>query len=296
MKHIHSMLSAALFSCLLFTATSCIHQGDLNLDPVPDIAFQYTSNGLTLTFKPATDGVSNVSWTSSDGGTGTGDSYVHTFSKPAIYWVSMTGSINGKEQYCATKVVVAKAALVSMNDNTFDDWKKVTYPDFQFTGQEAGVTPVICGKADYDANYVYFYIEFSNTLNPEVNADKAIFSFKCDSNADKATGHVTSSIGADYLMEGNITGAAPWYDFYTGASGDWVHIDDANWVSSVMVLGHREVTASTTKIEWAYKLSNLGITSNSFRFVLSVYTGGWDDADFMMYNGDKKIVLDMNKE
>ena len=291
------MLSAALFCCLLFTTASCIHKGDLNLDPVPDIAFAYSSDGLTLTFKSATDNVSNISWISSDGGTGTGDSFVHAFAKPASYWVTMKGTYNGKEETVSTKVLVAKAALVSMTDNSFADWDKVTYEDFQFTGQTPGESPIIKAKMDYDANYIYFYIEFSNTVNAGLNADSAIFSFTSDSDDNTATGNSYYDVGGEYLMEGCLTTAEPWYDFYSGsASAGWTHIDDANWLGTILTIGHKEVTDQTTKMEWAYSRKDLNITSTSFTFVLHVYDGDWNDADIVTYNGSESIHIVMDKQ
>ena len=289
------MLSAALFSCLLFTATSCIHQGDLNLEPVPAFGFEYASNGLTLTFKPDITGVSDISWTTSDGGTGTGDSFVHTFTSPAIYWVSMKGTYNGVQQSCATKVLVAKAALVSMKDNSFDDWNKVTYPDFQFTGSGAGY--LLSGKFDYDADYIYFFAEFSNTKSETFNAESTIIVFKLDSDVDKSTGTSTAGIGAEYEMEGSIAASAAnyWCSFYNGSTGGWVAVTDTDWNNSVIVLGHKEVTATTTKLEWAYKRSNLGLSSNSFRFVMRFNDSGWSTKDLFYYGGSNKIVINMDK-
>lgn len=297
-KYLIYILSAVCGCLLLFSMTSCIHEGDLDLAAVPDIGFTYTSNGLTLTFTSATAEATNLTWKVSDGATGSGNEFVHKFEKPAIYWVQMTGTFNGKEQTCATKVLVAKPANVSMTDNTFDDWNKVTDSDFIFTGETAGTTPIISAKFDYDANYIYFYVEFSNTLNPGVDSEKAIFSFNCDSDDNLATGMSTDGVGADYLMEGCLTCSTPWYDFYTCTDeANWTHIDDANFLSSIMILGHKEVTAETTKLEWAYSRSLFKITSTSFKYVLKMYDGDWSDADALHDStGSKVISASLNKE
>ena len=41
---------------------------------------------------------------------------------------------------------------------SFDDWNGVTYPDFILSGKGA----VISAKVDYDANYIYIYVEFDS--------------------------------------------------------------------------------------------------------------------------------------
>ncbi len=297
MKRFYFNILSAVYGCLLLlSATSCIHNGDLELSKVPTIGFTYASNGLSLTFTASDASISNVSWKVSDGGTGSGNEFVHAFAKPAVYWVQMTGTLNGEEQTCATKVVVAKPAKVNMKDNTFDDWKNVTDPDFIFTGEVPGSSPVLEGKFDYDANYIYLYIAFSNTINPGVNSEKAIFSFKSDSDENKATGKSTHGIGAEYLMEGCLTCATPWYDFYTGTDS-WNHISDANFLEKVMILGHKEVTNDVTKLEWAYSRDMFDINSTSFRFILKVYDGDWNDADGLYdKSGGDVITISLTKE
>ncbi|MCI2082976.1 MAG: hypothetical protein LKK08_06805 [Bacteroidales bacterium] len=297
MNNIFSKITAAFSVFMLLGAVSCIHQGDLNLDPVPDLAFSYESDGLTLTFTSDTEDASDISWTSSDGGTGTGDTFVHTFASPDTYWVQMKGDYNGEEQTVSTKVLVAKAALVSMSDGTCDDWDNVQYSDFQFTGESEG-SPVICGKFDYDANYIYLYLELDNTAKDNVTNDSAIISFSCDADDDATTGCPDDGIGADYLMEGCLTTSEPCYDFYTGSTdGDWTHIDDATILDNIMVLGHEETTPeNVTKFEWAYSRKTMEITSTSFKFILLIYDGDWNDADAFYYNGDSAISIAMDKQ
>ncbi|MBQ5528669.1 MAG: hypothetical protein IIU05_06440, partial [Bacteroidales bacterium] len=79
MKKIITLLSIAAMAVL----SSCIREGDLDLDPVPDIAFDYTCDGLNLTFKSVTENTTDVKWEiikTKDGSaetltTGEGDTY-----------------------------------------------------------------------------------------------------------------------------------------------------------------------------------------------------------------------------
>ena len=299
MKNHHINIAGAFLAGLsLLLASSCIHEGDLALAGIPDIGFTYASDGLTLTFTSGTPEATDISWKASDGSTGSGNEFVHKFAKPATYWVQMTGTFNGREQTCATKVLVAKPANVSMTDDTFDDWDKVTDPDFIFTGETPGTSPIIAAKFDYDANYIYFYVEFSNKANPGVDSEKAIFSFNCDSDDNLATGMSVDGVGADYLMEGCLTCSSPWYDFYNCTDqANWTHIVDENFLNSIMILGHKEVTDDVTRIEWAYSRSQFEITSTSMKFVLKMYDGDWSDADAVYdSDGNKAISISLNKE
>jgi hypothetical protein len=90
-KYFIYILSVVCGCLLLFSMTSCIHEGDLDLAAVPDIGFTYTSNGLTLTFTSATAEATNLTWKVSDGGTGSGDEFVHKFEK--------TGHILGPDDW-----------------------------------------------------------------------------------------------------------------------------------------------------------------------------------------------------
>jgi len=68
----------------------------------------------------------------------------------------MNGTVEGKAYQFNTVLRVDKASVISLTDDSFDDWDLVTYPDFQLEGKDH----VIGGKMDYDANYVYIYIEY----------------------------------------------------------------------------------------------------------------------------------------
>ena len=134
MKHKILLLLGVAAMCSLPTA--CVHLGDLELEPVPDIAFSYEIDGLSYSFASTTPGTSNITWNVLGQGTGSGETFKFTFPKPGSYWVSMTGTYNGEEQTVSTKLLVAKASVVKLDDNSVADWEKVTYPDFYFPGQK----------------------------------------------------------------------------------------------------------------------------------------------------------------
>ena len=290
MKKIYNIIM--MVSVIIFSLSSCIKEGDLELDPVPEIGFTYTSEGLTLTFESTGEGISDVSWTISDGATGTGESLEHTFDKPDSYWISMTGTVHGEEQTVSTKIIVAKAALVSMDDNSIADWDNVNYSDFQF----AGGSSIIKGKLDYDANYVYFYMELDGNVNPKATVTSHILSMAIDNDANLSTGLDFGGLGAEYLLEGQIYGGEVWTDFYNYTGGDWwENITDPTFADG-MTIGHSEVDGGVLKIEWAFSRKTFGINSTSFGLYWNVYDEDWADADIMEYNGDSAILINMDKE
>ena len=96
-----------ILTAFLFALSSCVHLGDLELEPVPDIAFTYTQNsGLEFTFTSSVEGTTNVGWEviGIEGATATGDSFTYNFPEPGTYWVRMTVTYNGGEQTFTGKI------------------------------------------------------------------------------------------------------------------------------------------------------------------------------------------------
>lgn len=282
----------------IITLSSCVKLGNLNLEPVPDIAFTVAHSGLTLTFTSSVDNTSNISWTTSDGGSGTGDALTHTFPEPDTYWVQMTGTYNGTPQTVSAKILVAKPALVSMTDGTVADWDNVQYEDFMFLGEEPGESPIVIGKLDYDANWIYFYMEMDVTKNEGCTDETHIMSIKVDSDDDPSTGMSTSGIGAEYLMEGHLYGEEPWYDFYSydAAADDWAWIEDPTFAGEGLVIGHYEMDGDIMKIEWAYSRQKFQITSTSVSLAEKIYDEDWNDADIFYQDGSKALHIMMDKK
>lgn len=293
MKSIIKMGFAAIIGLAL---TSCIKSGDLKLDPVPDIAFSYTSQGFTLTFNSTVEGVSDIVWKTSDGGSGTGSTLTHTFPKPDTYWVEMRGNYKGVNQTVSAKIRVAKQAKVKMDDNSVEDWNNVTYTDFVFTGKEPGTSPIVEGKFDYDVNFVYLYLAFDTSVDSECDADKAVLAIAFDVDADLNTGFLyEDKIGSEYLVEGALTGSDPWFDVHPGRAGaDWW--DDAeDKLKAGVVFGHKQMEGNICKAEFAFDRNLYGITSTKMMLLFILMNAGWNDVDTMQREGDKYITLLMDK-
>ena len=274
--------------CIAATAilSSCVHEGDLDLAPVPDIAFNYTSDGLTLTFNSVIENTSNVQWEiikTTNGAaetlaTGAGDTYTFTFPKPDTYWIKMSGVYNGEEQVVAGKIMVAKPSCVKLDDDSFDDWDGVQYPDFQLVGDDGKSW----AKFDYNADYVFFYVALDTTI-PGCTADGAIMNLRIDSDDLTGTGMSTKGLGCDWYLEGNFwNDVEAWADWYDCSSGDTVPASE----EMPIVLGTKKVEGDMVYFEFALSRKKYGIKGSSMGLFFKFYTEDWEDAVYMMC-GDK---------
>ena len=282
MKTIRIFLTALVLSVCSLTA--CVHLGDLDLEPIPDISFTYESAGLTYTFTSAD--AQNVKWTIVGETEGSGETFSYTFKKPGFYWVSMSGTYNGEEQTVSTKILVAKASAVKLDDGTISDWDAVTYPDFMLYGNDG----VSYGKFDYDANYIYFMFVLEEQEMFDINA--AIWNLRLDADDNSQTGYSTKSLGCEWYYEGNCCGDEPWDDWYIGG-------DDLEWTDSVKeVMGTRGTTDDGKFFfELGINRKAFGINTAAVAFFTKFYNSDWDDAvAFKDKDGNTSIHLSLDKD
>lgn len=291
-----SIINKVLTAIASLALTSCIKSGNLELDPVPDIAFSYTSQGFTLTFSSTVEGVSDIVWKTSDGGSGTGAVLTHTFPKPDTYWVEMRGVYKGVNQTVSAKVRVAKQAKVKMDDKSVEDWDKVTYKDFVFIGNEPGKSPIIEGKFDYDVNFIYLYLAFDTSVDSKCDADKAVLAIVLDVDADLSTGFLyNDKIGSEYFVAGALTANERWFDVQPGKAGaDWW--SDANEkLKAGVVFGHKQMDGNICKAEFAFDRNLYGITSTKMMLLFILMNSDWNGVDTMQRDGNEYITLLLDK-
>lgn len=275
-----SRIFSLIAAVAAMSLASCAKLGDLGLEPVPDIAFVYESNGLTLTFKSVTPGTSNVQWEVVGQTTGSGETFTYSFPEPGNYWIKMTGTFDGKEQVSSGKILVAKPSAVKLDDKSFDDWKNVTYPDFQLVSADGfGI-----GKFDYDANYLYFYMEMDVT-QPNASADDLIINIRMDSDDLQGTGMSTKGIGADWYLEANFWSPnSAWSDMYDCATGDTVW-DESHSGDKSVVLGTYKEEGGKMYCEFAFSRKEYGVKGSSVGIFWKFYNCNWEDFTTMTCNG-----------
>ena len=282
MKTIRIFFTALVFAVCSLTA--CVRLGDLDLEPIPDISFTYECQGMSYTFTSVD--ATGVQWTIVGETEGSGDVFTYTFKKPGSYWVSMTGTHDGEQQTVSTKILVAKASVVKLDDNTLDDWEGVTYPDFMLYGNDG----VSYGKFDYDANYVYFMFVLEEQDMFDINS--AIWNLRLDSDDNSQTGYSTKSLGCEWYLEGNCCGDEPWSDWYIGG-------EDLEWTDTVAeVMGTRGTTDDGKfYFELGISRKTFGIKTASVAFFTKFYNGDWDDAvAFSDAEGNTSIHLGLDKD
>ena len=146
-----------------------------------------------------------------------------------------------------------------LDDGTLDDWNVVTEEQFVVPlGDNAGI--VVSAKYEYDADFVYAYIEWKGDIS-DFFAYDVFFDFDNDS----TTGHVNwmwPKSGAEYLGEFNpFTGdAVPGGFNYTGAdgTGDWSWDPDVNLPANSIVLGNMRQVGNNIAAEIGFSRSTFG--------------------------------------
>lgn len=283
--------------CIAATAvlSSCVRMGDLDLAPVPDIAFEYTCDGLTLTFNSVVPNTANVQWEilkTKNGSaetltTGAGETFTYTFPTPDNYWIKMTGVYEGQEQVVAGKILVAKPSAVKLDDNSFADWDAVQYPDFQLVGDDGKSW----GKFDYNADYIFFYVALDTTI-PGCTADGAIMNMRIDSDDLTGTGMSTKGLGCDWYLEGNFWNSNErWADWYDCSSGDTVAASEEMPIE----LGTYKVEGDTAYFEFALSRKKYGIKGSSVGIYFKFYTEDWEDAVYMTCGGKTTYHFALDK-
>ena len=291
MKKIFAIFCIAAMALL----TSCVRKGDLDLAPVPDIAFEYTCDGLTLTFNSVVPNTADVQWEilkTQNGSaetltTGAGETFTYTFPAPDNYWIKMTGVYEGQEQVVAGKILVAKPSAVKLDDNSFADWDAVQYPDFQLVGDDGKSW----GKFDYNADYIFFYVALDTTI-PGCTADGAIMNMRIDSDDLTGTGMSTKGLGCDWYLEGNFWNSNErWADWYDCSSGDTVAASEEMPIE----LGTYKVEGDTAYFEFALSRKKYGIKGSSVGIYFKFYTEDWEDAVYMTCGGKTTYHFALDK-
>jgi hypothetical protein len=107
----------------------------------------------------------------------------------------------------------------------------------------------------------------------------------------------SSSIGADFLYEGNIqTG---WFDYYSYQNEDQGNWD--NWVYFTMedaiIAGYSEESENSVKMEFALSREKFKITRDVFGFALTLNYSDWSgEAGSLAKDNETKIIMKMDKQ
>lgn len=288
---IRYLITAALSIILL----ACAKEGSYNLEETPPLDFRSYYNGLTVTFANATVGATEISW---DFGDATpvvqGDSVEHNYNAIGNYVITMNGTYKGKSYVFHTVLRVDKPSVVNLDDGSFDDWKGVTYPDFLLSGKGA----VDTAKVDYDANYIYIYVEF-DSIAANAGIVDHIFGVYMDVDNSVSSGFSMKEMGVDYGCEGNIYDGG-WFapSIVDLANGDpsWPFIGFDN--ENALKPGYITKDGNTIKMEFGISREVFKINSDALSFSMSIMNSDWSDVGNVVTplpDFSEKIKVLMNK-
>jgi hypothetical protein len=279
----------------LLLSPACSKMGHYNLEETPPLDFRSYYDGMMVTFANATQGATNISW---DFGDATpvvqGDSVEHTYDAIGNYLITMNGTVEGKAWVFHTMLRVDKASVVNLEDGSFDDWNNVTYPDFQISGKGA----VDTAKVDYDANYLYIYVEF-DSIAANAGIVDHIFGVYMDVDNSVSTGFSMKEMGVDYGCEGNIYNGG-WFapSMVDLANGDpsWPFVGFDN--ENALKPGYITKEGNTIKMEFGISREVFKINSDVMAFSMSIMNADWSDVGNLVTplpDFNEKIVVRMDK-
>jgi hypothetical protein len=284
-----------IFVAVLLAMLSCSKEGRYTLTEMPPLDFRTYYNGLTVTFVNATEGATSISWDFGDSSAvGSGDSVEYTYASIGNYVITMNGTFEGKAYAMHTILRVDKPSGIKLDDNSFSDWDGVTYPDFLLSGKGA----IDTAKIDYDANYLYIYVEFDSIAENAGLADH-VFGVYMDVDNSPATGFSMKEMGVDYACEGNAY--ANWFapSIVDLVNGDpsWPFVGFTN--DNAFKPGYLTKEGNTIKMEFAISREVYKINSDMMSFSMSIMNVDWSDVGNLVTplpDYSEKIPVAMNKQ
>jgi len=286
------LISIGLLSMLFLTIYSCSKEGKYALQDPPPLDFHVNVDGLAISFINNAKGATDVSWDFGDKkGPMSGDSVVHQYTSIGNYLISMSATVNG-QQFTYHKVLrVDKPSSINLQDDSFDDWNSVTYPDFELYGK----ADVLGGKVDYDANNVYFYVEFNAVTGADI--DNHIFGIYMDTDNSPTTGFSMKGMGVDYAIEGNMKAGNIWpskVDLINGSSG-WPFVE---YNPKIPILpGTIKEVNGVVKMEFGISRQTYKIENDAFQFYFAIMNSDWSDIGTLVtVDHSDVIVIKMNKQ
>ncbi|SIO49940.1 PKD domain-containing protein [Chitinophaga niabensis] len=238
--------------------------------PEADIFYTVDIADKTVTFTNETSGAVSYRWEFGDGATSTEQSPVHTYPEKGKYVPTLYATTkDGRVSEGSTVIYIAKTSPVKLNDNSLADWDNVS--QYVLTSG-AGEKFFRKAKFDYDASYVYVYLEVNST---EANGD--IYDFYLDTDNSTTTGLLTSipDGGYDVLLEGNILG--DWLDAFNHKGAQNAFSFEPSGATEHFQVGTKVQSGGVLKFEMRIvrsKIKNLAATT-AFRVGIMATKSDW---------------------
>jgi len=275
---------------LMISMTGC-NDKDENVTPEQQSYFSYTTDGFTVTYTNLSQLSGTYLWDFGDGATSTEENPVHTYPHKGKYVVTLYVTSGGTQAEASTVLLLDKSSPVKLDDNSIADWQQVTTNVIVSGPDGLGVKS---GKFDYDANFIYIYIEQASTI-----ADGTIFSIFMDTDTLLSTGFQLGAfpgVGAEIYCEGQVATPDQWLDPYKyvgdGSSWDFAYLQLGEYAK----IGHYEESDDLLKYELGFDRTKVpGLTGEAVRLAIIVMDSGWSDFGYMPDSGTSGFLLMMNQ-
>lgn len=272
-------------------ALGCSKKAEIANMPEQQAFFSYKADSYVVTFTNESKITGTNQWDFGDGTTSTEANPIHNFGVKGKYVVTLTVVSGVNKMEATTVMLLDKSSKIKLDDGTLSDWDLITKNIVISGSNGLGVKK---GKFDYDANYIYIYIEQASTI-----ADSTIFSMFIDNDTTATTGFILGAfpgIGAESYFEGQVATSKPWLDTYnySGSGPNWAW--DLAQASEFYKFGHFEESAGLLKYELAISRTKIpGLTREAVRLAIIVMDKGWSDFGYMPDSQTNGYLLMMNE-
>lgn len=243
--------------------------------------FTFVADGKTVTFTNTStvSGTVTYEWNFGDDATSTDKDPVHTYEFKGEYNVTLTvKDSQGGTHPVSTKVKVDKKTRISLSDGSFSDWDVVTETNLVVAcGDNSGT--IVAAKFDYDADYIYSYIEMEGTLDD-------VFTMFMDTDATLSTGFTSflwPLAGNEYLLQGQVTAAEIWLECYqyTGPGGDDWSWEYKELPEGFYMIGNTSDVGGIVKFEMGYSRSLIpGFDGDQVKLGIYMSNTDWLEVGF----------------
>lgn len=280
-----------LFVLVAIMAAGCAKSLDYPDIPEQEAFFSYAANSYVVDFTNESKVKGTYNWDFGDGTTSAEENPTHDFGKKGKYLVTLTVTGSGSTVEASTVMLLDKTTTIKLDDNSVADWNDIT-KNVVISGPDGmGVKK---GKFDYDANYIYIYIEQASTI-----ADGTIFSMFLDTDTTQSTGFILGAfpgVGAEKYFEGEVAISEPWFDTYNysgdGSNWAWDYVQAGEFYK----VGHVEESGGLLKYELAVSRTKIsGLTNEAVRIAIIVMDNTWSDFGYMPDKETSGYLLMMNE-
>lgn len=279
------------FVTVAILVAGCAKSLDYADIPEQEAFFSYTAESYVVNFTNESKVKGTYNWNFGDGTTSAEENPTHDFVKKGKYLVTLTVTGGGSTVEASTVMLLDKTTTIKLDDNSVADWNDIT-KNVVISGPDGmGVKK---GKFEYDANFIYIYIEQASTI-----ADGTIFSLFLDTDTTQSTGFILGAfpgVGAEKYFEGEVAISEPWFDTYNyngdGSNWAWDYVQAGEFYK----VGHVEESGGLLKYELAVSRTKIsGLTNESVRIAIIVMDNTWSDFGYMPDKNTSGYLLMMNE-